>query len=236
MRVDSGVGVGSEISGLYDPMIAKLIVHDTDRESARRRMLRALGEFEIGGITSLLGFHQALLGHPCFIAGETCHGLVESELLAEQASRFSQPTTGQALAANGALTERVAVAEVDGRRVEVKLLVAEPGYRELARRRRERAASGAFGAGSGVVASPMQGTVLDVKVAVGDRGRRRPGRLHRRGDEDGERSGGTVGGHRHGCRRRGGCPGDDRPADLRHRTGLTLDSWGVAQAPLPENR
>ena len=168
VRVDSGVGVGSEISGLYDPMIAKLIVHDTDRESARRRMLRALGEFEIGGITSLLGFHQALLGHPCFIAGETCQGLVESELLAEQASRFSQPTTGQSAASNGALTERVAVAEVDGRRVEVKLLVAEPGYRELARRRRQRAASGAFGGGSSVVASPMQGTVLDVKVVVGD--------------------------------------------------------------------
>src|SRR5207244_5640640 len=56
IRVDSGVAVGSEISPLYDPMIAKLIVHDVDREHARRRMLRALGEFELGGVTSLLGF------------------------------------------------------------------------------------------------------------------------------------------------------------------------------------
>ena len=91
-----------------------------------------------------------------------------------RAARRSRPAGSpnrrpdRAAASNGALTERVAVAEVDGRRVEVKLLVAEPGYRELARRRRERAASGAFGGGSGVVASPMQGTVLDVKVAVGD--------------------------------------------------------------------
>ena len=78
MRVDSGVAAGSEVSALYDPMIAKLIVHGVDREHARRRMLRALDEFVIEGVTTLLGFHQALLSHPCFVAGETCHGLVES--------------------------------------------------------------------------------------------------------------------------------------------------------------
>jgi acetyl-CoA/propionyl-CoA carboxylase biotin carboxyl carrier protein len=168
VRVDSGVGVGSEISGLYDPMIAKLIVHDTDRESARRRMLRALGEFEIGGVKSLLGFHQALLGHPCFIAGETCHGLVESELLAERANQFSHPTTSLGSSPDGSLAERTTIAEVDGRRVEVKVLVPEPPYRDLARRRRERAAFDAAGAGSGIVGSPMQGTVLEVNVAEGD--------------------------------------------------------------------
>jgi acetyl-CoA/propionyl-CoA carboxylase biotin carboxyl carrier protein len=59
------------------------------------------------------------------------------------------------------------VAEVDGRRVQVKVLVPEPPYREVARRRRERAAAGGAGA-SGAVVSPMQGTVLDVKVAEGD--------------------------------------------------------------------
>ena len=68
VRVDSGVTAGSEISPLYDPMIAKLIVHDVDREHARRRMLRALGEFEIGGVKTLVGFHRALLSHPCFVA------------------------------------------------------------------------------------------------------------------------------------------------------------------------
>jgi acetyl-CoA/propionyl-CoA carboxylase biotin carboxyl carrier protein len=168
VRVDSGVAAGSEISGLYDPMIAKLIVHDTNRETARRRMLRALGEFEIRGVKSLLGFHRALLSHPCFIAGETCHGLVESELLAEHAEQFSHQATSLASASDGALSERTTVAEVDGRRVHVKVLVREPAYRDLARRRRERVAAGAGGAGSGTVVSPMQGTVLDVKVAAGD--------------------------------------------------------------------
>ena len=61
MRVDSGVVEGTEITGLYDPMIAKLIVHGVDREHARMRMLRALDEFEIGGPPTLLGFHRALL-------------------------------------------------------------------------------------------------------------------------------------------------------------------------------
>ncbi len=168
VRVDSGVAEGSEISGLYDPMIAKVIVHDEDRETARSRMLRALGEFEIGGVASLLGFHQALLSHPCFIEGATCHGLVESEQLAEQANQFSHRATMLPRSSDGSLSVVTTVAEVDGRRVEVKVLVPEPPYRALARRRRERAAAGAGAGGSGLVASPMQGTVLDVKVADGD--------------------------------------------------------------------
>jgi acetyl-CoA/propionyl-CoA carboxylase biotin carboxyl carrier protein len=168
VRVDSGVAAGSEISGLYDPMIAKLIVHDTNRETARRRMLRALAEFEIGGVKSLLGFHQALLTHACFIDGETCHGLVESEELAQRAEQFSHQATTVAAASDGSLSEVTTVAEVDGRRVRVKVLVPEPPYRDLARRRRKRAAGGGNGAASNTVVSPMQGTVLSVKVAEGD--------------------------------------------------------------------
>src|SRR5213592_706626 len=90
VRVDSGVQDGSEISPLYDPMIAKLIVYGVDREHARRRMLRALDEFQIGGVTTLLGFHRALLRHPCFVEGATCHGVVESEQLAETAKRLAE--------------------------------------------------------------------------------------------------------------------------------------------------
>src|SRR5579871_2285145 len=61
VRVDSGVGPGSEISPMYDPMVAKLIVWDVDREQATARMLRALGEYEIGGLKTLIPFHQAIL-------------------------------------------------------------------------------------------------------------------------------------------------------------------------------
>jgi acetyl-CoA/propionyl-CoA carboxylase biotin carboxyl carrier protein len=167
VRVDSGVAVGSVVSPLYDPMIAKLIVLGADREDAIGRMLRALGEYRIGGVKTLIGFHKALLSDPCFRAGETCHGVVESPELAARAEELSANEPVARAAANGATTERVTVAEVDGRRVEVKLRVPEPPYRELARRRRERAA-GAGAGGSGAILSPMQGTVLDVKVSEGD--------------------------------------------------------------------
>jgi acetyl-CoA/propionyl-CoA carboxylase biotin carboxyl carrier protein len=169
VRVDSGVAEGSVISPLYDPMVAKLIVHGADRDDAIGKMLRALGEYGIGGVKTLIGFHKALLSHPCFRAGETCHGIVESPELAARAEELggAEIVGGAALAAGDATVERVTWAEVDGRRVEVKVHVPEPGYRELGRRRRERAARGA-GAGSGAIVSPMQGTVLDVKVAVGD--------------------------------------------------------------------
>src|SRR6476619_6877008 len=123
VRVDSGVIAGSEISALYDPLVAKLIVLGVDREHAMRRMLRALGEFEIGGITTLVGFHRALLSHPSFIAAETGLGLVESQELAEQADEFSHPTTMLPIASDGLLTERATTVEVDGRRVEIKMLL-----------------------------------------------------------------------------------------------------------------
>ena len=61
VRVDSGVGAGGEVSPMYDPMVAKLIVWDVDREQATQRMLRALGEYEIEGLTTLIPFHDALL-------------------------------------------------------------------------------------------------------------------------------------------------------------------------------
>jgi acetyl-CoA/propionyl-CoA carboxylase biotin carboxyl carrier protein len=76
VRVDSGVEDGSDVLPYYDPMIAKVIVWDRDRESATRRMQRALGEYEIQGLKTLLPFHRALLRTPQWAAGETCRDLV----------------------------------------------------------------------------------------------------------------------------------------------------------------
>jgi acetyl-CoA/propionyl-CoA carboxylase biotin carboxyl carrier protein len=170
VRVDSGVVAGTEISPLYDPMIAKLVVHGVDREHARRRMLRALDEFAIEGVQTLVGFHKALLSHPCFVAGDTCHGVTESEQLAKRAGSLSHETTSLALPSDGAvrLNALPREIEVEGRRFSVRVLAPEPPWRELARRRHDRAATGSGqGGGRGAVTSPMQGTVLAVNTSEG---------------------------------------------------------------------
>ncbi|HEX5585538.1 acetyl-CoA carboxylase biotin carboxylase subunit [Gaiella sp.] len=174
VRVDSGIEAGDEVSGLYDPMIAKLIVHDVDRESAIARMRRALAEFRIEGTPTLVGFHRALLEHPCFAAAGTCVGVIDSPELAQRAEEltqsFSHGTTSVAGGPDGATSTapRLVDVEVDGRSYEVRLHVTEPPWTALARRRRERGAAGRGGTADGAVVSPMQGTVLTVAVADGD--------------------------------------------------------------------
>jgi acetyl-CoA/propionyl-CoA/long-chain acyl-CoA carboxylase, biotin carboxylase, biotin carboxyl carrier protein len=169
VRVDSGVIEGSEVVGLYDPLVAKVCVWDVDRERARLRMLRALDELVVEGVTTLAGFHKALLRHPCFVEATTCHGLVESEELAQKAQKLSHQATNVARPPDGRLRERLLELELDGRRYGVKLLQREPPHADLARRRRERAGGGAHhGAAKEAVVSPMQGTVLAVEVSEGD--------------------------------------------------------------------
>jgi acetyl-CoA/propionyl-CoA carboxylase biotin carboxyl carrier protein len=147
-------------------MIAKLIVHGVDREHARRRMLRALGEFRIEGPHTLIGFHRALLESDCFIKGETCHGLVESDALAARAATYETAIPPSNRLLQGKSVERVRTVEVDGRRFEVRIADPEPPWREVARRRHERGRAGSGAAGDAVV-SPMQGTVLSVAVEDG---------------------------------------------------------------------
>ena len=174
VRVDSGVRAGDRISDLYDPLIAKLIVHDVDRERARLRMLRALEEFVIKGPTTLIGFHRALLTSPCFLQGGTCGGFVESKELAKRAheldEQLSHRTTTVGTSSDGVSSEtreRVVAVELDGRLHELHVHTPAPAWAELARRRRERR-KGLTGAASDAVISPMQGTVLKVEVRDGE--------------------------------------------------------------------
>jgi acetyl-CoA/propionyl-CoA carboxylase biotin carboxyl carrier protein len=176
VRVDSGVEPGSEVTPLYDPMVAKLIVWDVDRERATRRMLRALEEYEIEGISTLLPFHRKILATEQWERGETCRDLISDrkwlKSLAPEESKPAQPDAGDG---EGDQVERTYRVEVDGRLFGVRVIGnsaapagANPasGLRRPPRRERTEAAGG-DGATEALV-SPIQGTVLRVPVKKGD--------------------------------------------------------------------
>jgi acetyl-CoA/propionyl-CoA/long-chain acyl-CoA carboxylase, biotin carboxylase, biotin carboxyl carrier protein len=176
VRVDSGVRAASEISPLYDPMVAKLIVWDRDREAATARMLRALDEYEIGGVTTLIPFHKALLRSKQWHNAETCRDLVEDPKWLK--SLAPEETPAPAPVEEGEeKVERDYTVEVDDRRFTVKVIGPPPAGGVVAaganstggRRapRRERGGGAADGA-TGSLVSPLQGTVLKVHVKQGE--------------------------------------------------------------------
>jgi acetyl-CoA/propionyl-CoA/long-chain acyl-CoA carboxylase, biotin carboxylase, biotin carboxyl carrier protein len=172
VRVDSGVEAGSEVTPMYDPMVAKLIVWDVDREHATRRMLRALDEYEIGGLTTLIPFHKAILATEQWARGETCRDLMEDK-------KWLKTTEPEEAAAPELHEGAEAVArdykvEVSGKLFDVKVIgevagggaVANPGNGKRPPKRERKSGAGA-GASSESLPSPLQGTVLKVAVEQG---------------------------------------------------------------------
>src|SRR4051812_44870137 len=181
VRVDSGVGPGSEISPMYDPMVAKLVVWDADREQATKRMLRALAEYEIEGLKTLIPFHRALLATEQWARGETCRDLVEDR---EWLKALAFPPSEKAAdGGDDEAVERAYTVEVSGRRFDVKVIgppaaatangAAPAGAGAVAARprprRSERAAAGGAAAGGDTLVSPLQGNVFKVLVEPGAR-------------------------------------------------------------------
>ena len=187
VRVDSGVESGSEISPMYDPMVAKLIVWDVDRERATARMLRALAEYRIDGLKTLLPFHEAILATRQWHDAETCRDLIEDRQWLKTLA-FPPAEKPPAEAKDAAVQQSYTV-EVSGKRFDVKVIGppvaaagavngAAPGpgagpaasdaaaATRRAPRRSGRARSGGGGAGD-TLASPLQGTVLKVAVEQG---------------------------------------------------------------------
>jgi len=169
VRLDAGYESGDTVSQYYDNLIAKMIVWAPDRESARRRMLRAIGETRITGVATTLPADVAILSHPDFAEAKHSTKWVEDTLdlsglviaPAAPPSEDEVPTV-----------QRDVTAEVDGRRFSVRLWVPDLGTTAAAGRaaiRPKRAAAAAVaGSGSGQVTVPMQGTIVKVLVAVGD--------------------------------------------------------------------
>jgi acetyl-CoA/propionyl-CoA carboxylase biotin carboxyl carrier protein len=176
VRVDSGVLSGSEITPLYDPMVAKLIVRDSTRERATRRMLRALEEFEVEGVTTLMPFHKAIMASEQWANAETCRDLVEDP---EWLKSLAQPAPEAPAAEDEAETEeRTYTVEVSGRRFEVKVhgeafapaAAAGNGAGPAAGRKapkRSARKSGGGGGGADELHSPLQGNMWKVLVEPG---------------------------------------------------------------------
>jgi acetyl-CoA/propionyl-CoA/long-chain acyl-CoA carboxylase, biotin carboxylase, biotin carboxyl carrier protein len=184
VRTDAGYDAGLEVSQYYDNLMAKLVTWGPDRESARRRMLRALAEFEIEGVRSTIPAQMALLAEPAFIEAKHSTKWLEEEvdpdLLTAAAAAGAPATAASAEDSSEPLIARTVPVEVDGRRFEVKVWLPESPEIPTgagahagpkagrAGRARSAAAGGGGAAGSGEVVSPMQGTIVKTLVSVGD--------------------------------------------------------------------
>jgi acetyl-CoA/propionyl-CoA carboxylase, biotin carboxylase, biotin carboxyl carrier protein len=177
VRTDAGYDEGDTVSPFYDNLVAKLIVWGADREEARHRMLRALRETEISGIATTIPADIAILEHPDFVAVRHATAWVEQRL---DLSGVTAPTVaGPAQSGQPALVEREVDAEVNGRRYRIKLWVPDVGPVPATTPKRgpatsrpataaARATAPTAGPGGCNVTVPMQGTIVQVLVSVGD--------------------------------------------------------------------
>src|SRR5271165_7413703 len=106
---------------MYDPMVSKLIVWDADREQATRRMLLALGEYEIEGLRTLIPFHQALLATEQWARGETCRDLLEDRQWLKTLA-FPAPAAAAAGEDEQEKVEQTYTVEVSGKRFDVRIV------------------------------------------------------------------------------------------------------------------
>jgi acetyl-CoA/propionyl-CoA carboxylase biotin carboxyl carrier protein len=161
---------------MYDPMVAKLIVWDADREQATKRMLRALREYEIGDLKTLLPFHEAILQTEQWARAETCRDLIEDRAwlkLLEFPKADSASAEGDA-----PKVQKDYTVEVSGKRFEVKVIGEAPSAGiapasqaaatgRAAPKRTERKTSSGNGASGDALTAPLQGTVFKVVVEQG---------------------------------------------------------------------
>ena len=176
VRVDSGVEPGWEVPRTYDSLLAKLITYGADRDEARRRMLRALDEFEVAGVPTTIDFHRLAFAHPDFVEGRVSTVSVEHEWDLSALRPADPPEQGDGAAG----PSRRFTVEVGGKRLEVALFEPDraPARPVAGGRRRQEAeaqsrpqrpAGRPTSAGSETLVAEMQGTIIKTAVGVGDR-------------------------------------------------------------------
>ncbi len=171
VRMDSGIEQGTVIGGQFDSMLAKLIVTGATREEAIARSIRALDEYIVEGLPTVLPFHRAMMEDPAFTAPDGNYRVYTRWIEEEWNNNIPEYNEDPVAENDGDLIQlpkQKVIVEVDGRRVE--LLV--PGEllhagTQLRRSKRRRGSAGQIAITGDTVASPMQGTVIKVDVGEG---------------------------------------------------------------------
>ncbi|MQA02764.1 MAG: biotin/lipoyl-binding protein [Streptosporangiales bacterium] len=170
VRLDAGVQLGTVVPQMYDSMLAKLIVTGADRRQALARSRRALAEFRVDGMPTVLPFHRSVLADPAF-TDEPFR--VHTRWIETEFENHIPPYAGTADAEAEAEAEaeerELIVVEVAGRRLEVSLPAGGTGAGQAPQPRRRRSGKkNAGGAATGnSLTSPMQGTIVQVLVEDG---------------------------------------------------------------------
>ena len=170
VRMDSGVREGSVIGGQFDSMLAKLIVWGPDRATAIARARRALAEYRIEGLPTVIPFHQAILTYPAFTAEDGNFTVYTKWIEEEWVNELPEYTdTTEAPEDEEQEAAQKFVVEVGGRRIEValpgNLLLGGGNKRKKSKKRRGKGASA--NVSGDTVTAPMQGSVIKVAVEEG---------------------------------------------------------------------
>jgi acetyl-CoA/propionyl-CoA carboxylase biotin carboxyl carrier protein len=173
VRVDSGITTGDVITGAFDSLLAKLIVTGATRKDAIEKARRALKEFEITGLPTVIPFHRVVLEDPAFIASKAKDFAVHTRWIETEFAAEIEPWDGTIEDGfdQGELY-RTVVVEVEGRRLKVGVPagIFAAGQNASLGKAPKRAITRLAGAGSaeGTISSPMQATVVKVLVSAGD--------------------------------------------------------------------
>ena len=177
VRLDSGVVAGSVIGGQFDSMLAKLIVTGATRAEAIERARRALDEFHVEGLATVIPFHRAVVSDPAFI-GDDDGFTVHTRWIETEWNNTVEPFTGGGEIEDDEQPRQKVVVEVGGRRLEVSLPgtglalgkgggSADAGVGRKKPKPRKRGAHAGAAASGDAVTAPMQGTVVKVAVEEG---------------------------------------------------------------------
>ncbi len=170
VRLDSGYEVGETVPGMFDSLIAKLVVTGADREQALARSRRALAEFVVDGMPTVIPFHASVVSDPAFAPTDGSAFKVHTRWIETEYDNRLVPWSGAGAEAPEPGAREAIIVEVGGRRLEVVLPagLAAPGTAGIPAKKARKVGGGKAAAATGdSLTSPMQGTIVKVAVADG---------------------------------------------------------------------